>query len=283
MEVHLPQSGVTCELIEVQNGRVMGPNVLVILFGFMGANYRQLLRYVKLYLELHKGCSSVTVFSVIAPIQFTMTALVTPDSKKNGYGVLAQDLLSFLALNERYAESKVILHVMSQNGTFAYQALHNERELMKRVVCIVFDSAPVAMTYDAIFRAASAAIGAGIAKKAIDLLKWVCTEHQDFESYLASRTADVKEFFSRENWCASTLFLYSRSDLITTSSYVEEIIAGCERRGVEGRVLGVDFGESGHTGHILKYPDRYRTEVLQFCCHVLKIEVESVLSPTARL
>ena len=67
-EVHLPRSGISAELVQIEGQRDR-TNVLILLFGFMGASFRQMARYVKLYAELHKKESkNVALLTVIAPI-----------------------------------------------------------------------------------------------------------------------------------------------------------------------------------------------------------------------
>ena len=270
-EVYLPISGISGEVVQIER-RHEGPKVLVILFGFMGASFRQMARYNRLYAELHNGCQSVTLLTVIPPIQFTMTALVAQEPSENGYGALSSDLCSLVS--RQYSTYKLIMHVMSQNGTFAYQTACKERVLMDRLSCVIFDSAPVSMTKEAIFTAASAAIGKGMAKRAISLLEYIVSEKTNFESYLVSRTEDVKSFFISQDPSESALFLYSKADKITDYRYVEEILA--VRTG--SKASGVDFGESGHTGHILRFPRKYREAVLRHCCRALGLgEGEAVL------
>lgn len=275
-EVHLPRSGISAELVQIEGQRDR-TNVLILLFGFMGASFRQMARYVKLYAELHKESKNVALLTVIAPIQFTMTALVAKDPAQNGYGALSSDLASLV--DKEYSDYQLIMHIMSQNGTFAYQAACKERVLSSRLTCVVLDSAPVAMSYGAVFSAASAAIGKGMAERAIGLLKYILSANGDFESYLTSRTADVKDFFAREDPVRRALFLYSKADAITDYRYIQDIIR--IRSGSE--VHEVDFGDSGHTGHILRFPRKYREEVLKHCCRALSLREGVVLGPNTEL
>ena len=272
-EVHLSASGISAEIVHIERRRD-GPKVLVVLFGFMGASLNQMARYKRLYAELHKECKSVALLTVIAPIQFTMTALVAQEPSENGYGALSSDLSSLVS--GQFADYQLIMHVMSQNGTFAYQAVCKEREVQSRLTCVVFDSAPVAMSYDAVFTAASAVIGKSLAKQAIGMLKYIVSERGDFEVYLASRTEDVRDFFEREDPAKRALFLYSKADTITDYRYVKEILRARSGK----KAYGIDFGDSGHTGHILRCPQRYREEVLRFCCRALGLgDGEEILRP----
>ena len=106
-----------------------------------------------------------------------------------------------------------------------------------------------------------------MAERAIGLLKYILSANGDFESYLTSRTADVKDFFAREDPVRRALFLYSKADAITDYRYIQDIIR--IRSGSE--VHEVDFGDSGHTGHILRFPRKYREEVLKHCCRALSL------------
>lgn len=251
--------------------------LLVVLVGFMGAHQTQLKRYVEVYLgiqSLSRECASVSVLTVIPPIQFVMTAGIVGSHDRSGYGAVATDVArftrKFFVETKKSKEVRVTLHVMSQNGTFAYLALAEERELMERVGAVVFDSGPVSMTPKAIWNATKAAIGARFAKQAISFMSYLI--EGDYNEHLRKRTAMVLDFFEgNKGPRKNTLFLYSSADEITDPAYVLKVFAMCNSSGGNNNVEAHDFVSSSHAAHILYDRVTYREKVQGFVLRCLEL------------
>jgi hypothetical protein len=231
----------------------------------MGATPPQLKRYVNLYKEA-AHVSELFVFTVIPPLQFVMVAGIVDSPESSGYGALAADISAAVDVMCP-PDTRVLVHVMSQNGTFAYHALRQEEQLMSKVVGVVFDSAPVAMTPHAIWKALKAATSVCVAGQAISFMKGLIGKEVTYEGHLQHRTERMLDFFTSGAAFpgnVKALFLYSKADAITDPVYIEDIIASAPRAAVTGH----DFGTSGHTAHILHDPAQYRRCVLAFVTRV---------------
>ena len=193
------------------------------------------MRNTYLYLNLS---FTITTLLVIPPIQFVMTAgIVESGNTETGYGAIARDISTFM---NNFVTAKVILHIMSQNGTFAYLAMAEEERFdMNRINAVVFDSAPVALTSKAVWNATKAAVGPDMAKRAIAFMKYII--NGDYEEHLSKRSKSVLEFFQKRGPRYNVLFLYSSTDEITEPSYVKQIISICGANGRNNNVEAFDF------------------------------------------
>lgn len=267
--VKMPESGCYADIksTTTTSGQGEGMDLLVVLVGFMGAHQTQLKRYVDVYLglqNLSRECASVSVLTVIPPIQFVMTAGIVGNHDRSGYGAVASDVAKFtekFVVNKR--ECRVTLHVMSQNGTFAYLALTEQDEFMRRVGAVIFDSAPVSMTPEAVWNATKAAIGARFAKQAISFMSYLI--EGDYNEHLRKRSAMILNFFEEKGPRENALFLYSTADTITDPNYVIKVVDMCSGNNVEA----FDFGSSSHAAHILFDNVTYRSKVQSFVLRCL--------------
>jgi hypothetical protein len=253
--IALPRSGVT---VDVRKNTAGPPDVVVILLGFMGSNQSQLRKFADVYMHFFSRSSkSGCVVALTPPVSFIlskgMTSRSTSSSDKdqadqtdqNGYGSLASDLIELSTASERQ-NSRIILHVMSQNGIFAYQQIMrlSNLEWKSRLLGICYDSAPVEVTYDAVSTALIAAFG----KVLGNIIIWGMTKAQggkaNLDKALEELQKDNVEFYGANEFLVSEvssrvprLFVFSSSDTVSSDVYIRSVIKSMEDQNVEVQKL----------------------------------------------
>lgn len=298
------RSGSTCFIVETDNTRVTGGKrssnprfpryfqedayvqgtrkkaleVVVVLIGFMGASDRNMLKYVSLYNELLSNAHrSVKCLVFIPPISCILASGITVDAEKNGFDACANEIMSllkskhFIPVNNtnnygRGIQSKTLLHVMSQNGSFTYQSLisHNFDDFD----AVVFDSGPVKMTRTAISRAINAAVGSFAGNALLNTVTFLHGGYSKFESFLKKRIESIEFNFVTCESNAHELYLYSSADVITDANYVSAIVKRRQKiyKGIKSnrKIMRHDFNTTDHVAHLSAQPDAYRQTLLKF-------------------
>jgi hypothetical protein len=282
----LPKSGV--EAIScTQTPSLSNSLVRIIILGFMGASRRNMERYIDAYIDIFNliNNKSVSILCIIPPVSFVLRQgmINSDDWKKGPYTDLAQDVVDLL-----HEEScKVVLHVCSQNGGFAYRALMNiEKSFTNRVIGRVFDSAPVNLTTQAVDEAIIQALGKIGGNVVCGSLRLLCGGTSAYSKRLMFQNDLYMKWFLHSNGTKSKseCYLFSHHDAISSSQSINNIIR--HRRSVnvidgnadgdnDDTLLWYDFFNSGHMEHIVKYRVQY--------CSMLRTFLNRILNPEFKM
>jgi Eukaryotic protein of unknown function (DUF829) len=256
----LLQSGVEVVVMSSSGGfAVQGPpprlatDLLVVLVGFMGATQRQMERIAGVYLDIFRNTSAIQHWSVMIvqpPVSFVLSAGMSSNATRNGYGALAEDLSSMHA-DQR--DPPVLLHLCSNAGAFLFEALHSIRSpLLSRITGYIFDCGPVDITAKAIRTATQQVLGDYVADIVV----------RGFHALLPSdefekRRTEFAQIFSSGSSSTRKLFLYSTADKIADSRFIENVIRNTSSK-------AYNFEVAAHMQGLKLFAKLYKDQIHMF-------------------
>eukprot|EP00924_Labyrinthula_sp_SR-Ha-C_P014430 augustus_masked-scaffold_20-processed-gene-5.26-mRNA-1 protein AED:1.00 eAED:1.00 QI:0/0/0/0/1/1/2/0/530 len=209
-------------------------------------------------------------------------------------GVLSKEVVSLISSRcQELNTEEVILHSLSNNGILTYKAMMKQLKIEKTppftVKGVIFDSAPGEFSLLSFFGAIWASnpplpakFGAAtFGMLAIILYLKILVGNPVLVSSLTAvgfglqiciqkviQQKHEEELFSEFNVSMPQLYLYSREDKLIRYTTVERAVELVAKKQIqlfnETRVKKVDFIDSPHVCHYLKYKEKYSIEVRNF-------------------
>eukprot|EP00276_Gloeochaete_wittrockiana_P003031 CAMPEP_0184658928 /NCGR_PEP_ID=MMETSP0308-20130426/27368_1 /TAXON_ID=38269 /ORGANISM="Gloeochaete witrockiana, Strain SAG 46.84" /LENGTH=292 /DNA_ID=CAMNT_0027098295 /DNA_START=171 /DNA_END=1049 /DNA_ORIENTATION=+ len=231
-------------------------SVIVVLLGWYACHPKVLAKYSDWYNE--QGFKTV---SVIAPRHYTLWPGVALNR------ILAKRVLQTLkavGVGDNGGVS-VVIHSFSNGGCFVLEQMIEYVQpsqlfgsLKSSIIGLIFDSCPVALTMESAYAAMTAASNGVIVKAGAAILTGFYGLY-----YVAF---DMAEFYfskmASKPLSAPELYLYSTSDVVADSSFIDRIIEGRRKGGIS--VDAVRWDDSPHVAHFKRHFKEYTQEVLSF-------------------
>jgi hypothetical protein len=282
--VFLKRSGLNARKLTSFPGNTVD-TVWIVILGFMGATEKNLRKFVAAYVSAMPQQRSYKILCAIAPITHVLKQgmeLKKENFDEGPYSSMALDLID--VINKENKDSKIILHVMSQNGAFAYRALLScNDDFRRRVIGTVFDSSPVKLSVEAVGTAVKQAVGSFFGSSLISVLRYLVGGRKEYARRLQLQDEIYTEWFMSE--AASRLdshycFLYSSSDKITSAIHVERIIDNLRK--LQRHVQCHNFHGAGHVANLSLYPREYMDQLAIFIEQCLSFEADTTKKPCSR-
>ncbi|KAG8373691.1 hypothetical protein BUALT_Bualt11G0050900 [Buddleja alternifolia] len=269
-----------------------GPEVAVVLLGWLGAKPKHLRRYVEFYNQ--KGIHVLTfVVSVMDAMSFDLGKKVEKRVER-----LTREIVSWLS-NEDGRERLLIFHTFSNTGWLAYGAildnLKDRQDLLERIKGCVVDSGgdpnidpkvwaagyttailkkSSSATYPSIEASQGTQLASGINRSKIEekepflIESFLLFALEKLFSYLLNLpninqrlTKIISGLLTNQPACPQ-LYLYSSGDKVIPFEAVESFIE--EQRRTGKQVFSFNFGSSPHVDHFRTFPDVYASQLHRF-------------------
>ncbi|GER36211.1 alpha/beta-Hydrolases superfamily protein [Striga asiatica] len=277
-----------------------GPEIAVVILGWLGAKPKHLRRYVELYNA--KGIHAVTfVASVMDVLSFDLGKKLEARVKQ-----LADELVSWLS-SESGRDRCLIFHTFSNTGWLAYGAildtLKNRQDLLEKIKGCVVDSGGdpnidpkvwAAGFTTALLKKSSSATyistepGQGnhlrhatnaskiLEKEPFLIESLMLFAFEKLFSYLLNlpdinqRLTKIISGLLKNQPMSPQLYLYSTGDKVIPFKAVESFIEEQKRSGKQ--VSSFNFGSSPHVDHYRTFPDLYAAQLDSFLKECLVME-----------
>ncbi|CAJ0935567.1 unnamed protein product, partial [Mesorhabditis belari] len=253
--------------------------VVALIFGWAGAQDKNLKKYADLYKE--HGISTLRYTACYQGAGKSIYGLHSSD------GAIEALLADFCSVWKR-KEVQFIIQCMSMNGTMAMVSLIRREEfpdLFNRTIGIVFDSCPIyADSWDGYSQVLDFQIGDHFGNSLFGLFSkklaiWLMVQKQGYNYYemkfknvmLGYELKDMMHYyFLREhpNIPMKQLYLYSDADVICDSRQIQQFHETHLRQGKD--VTFKNFIDSKHVEHHRKYPKEYTKILDDFLTSLLK-------------
>jgi hypothetical protein len=239
----------------------------IVLFGWMGANSRNLRRYSAKYNSVFPAARIILVTSALTDTP-GFKVLLSPAQLRGRSDIPARALLAG-------DTERLLVHAFSNGGGMALAAVSKAyRDIGGTALparAVIFDSLPGGDKFSNEFGRWVKAIAVGLPSN--PFLRWpgqvlialVVIVLLGLPSLFGLENAATKarrELNDEEliNEGAKRLFLYSEADALIGAKEVREYAAESAEKGWD--VKTVDFGDSGHVRHCIDHPEKYWDAVL---------------------
>ena len=230
----------------------------ILLFAWMGAPLRHMTKFVDYYATQFPDTPIVLVLS---PTNKFMAA------EKDRQRDMQPAVTAFKSLN--IASENVLVHTFSNGGVSALRTFlsffPDEQEFTPRL--LVVDSAPGMSTLSTAVMAFTAEVKNPVMKFLLSIILGTIYFALTAKNWVLGREPmlyELRRWLGNEHVIGKEtkrVVLYSDNDQLVQKESVEWHVSELKRKGIP--VSSINFGETGHVGHMRAYPELYWGEILR--------------------